>query len=579
MALTTALNTTINGMLSTELKTGLSSQNIANADKAGYTRKSLNTQYITTNTGSVPVSGVVVGSSDPFLVKALVDDISTYFKDLSVSNSLDYYSTQLGNTDGSNTLSSYINDLYANLKFLATSPETTANKAEVVSTAVNLTNSLRDLSGDIQSLRLEAERNIARSVDDINAALDRIDLLNDKISQSPNNDASLAEYEDQRSLELQKIAETLNIQYFYTSENRLQIYTSAGQALLLSDPHKIDYTVTNVVNGSTLYPAGFSTIDLDGVDLTTSLRGGKLAAFVELRDSIYVGEQEKLNEFARVLQTEVNTLLNTGASVPPRNLMEGSLQGLTAATPFTAAGLIRVAVTDNSGTVQAFQDINLAAMANINDVITALNTVAGVTASLNADGELSISVAPATNGVVINPLTSSVTSSTGESFSQYFGLNDMFIGTSAENIQVSSYLVSNADHLSISVLSSSMALAVGDKAVFKGDGSVAESVANALQSAHSFNAAGNFSAQSNNLLAYGQAYMGNAASQADIAQGEADTSYLVFKSSSDLLTSTSGVNVDEETAKMLVYQNQYKAAAQVVATIQQMLDALIAAMR
>lgn len=133
----------------------------------------------------------MVGASDPFLVKALVDDISVYFKDLTVSNSLDYYSTQLGSTDGSNTLSSYVNDLYANLKYLSTSPEVSANKAEVVSTAANLANSLRDLSADIQSLRLDAERNIASSIDEINAALDRIDFLNEKISQSPNNDEVL----------------------------------------------------------------------------------------------------------------------------------------------------------------------------------------------------------------------------------------------------------------------------------------------------------------------------------------------------------------------------------------------------
>lgn len=70
-----------------------------------------------------------------------------------------------------------------------------------------------------------------------------------------------------------------------------------------------------------MYPADFSSIDLDGVDLTTSLRGGKLAAYVELRDTIYAGEQEKLNQFATVLQNEVNGVLNFGASVPPRNLI------------------------------------------------------------------------------------------------------------------------------------------------------------------------------------------------------------------------------------------------------------------
>ena len=579
MALTSALNATLNGMMTTELKTTLVSLNIANADKEGYTRKSLNTQYITTSAGSIPVSGVVIGSGDAFLVATLVDDISAYTKNKVISDSLDYYNTQLGSTDSSNTLSTYIDDMYASLKAVATSPETAANKSEVVNTAVNLANSLRDLSSDIQGLRQTAEQKIASSVENINAILDRIDTLNDKITSFAGNDAGLAEYEDQRALEIQKLGAELDVQYFYTSDNRMQVYTASGQALLLSQPHHLSYTPTNVVNSTTLYPAGFSAIDLDGTDLTTTLTGGNLGGYISLRDDIYVSEQAKLDEFANVLQTQTNSILNQGASTPARNLMEGSLSGLTGATAFSATGSMRIAVTDSSGAVTNYSDINLAAMTNISDLLTAINGVAGLTATLNTDGELSISVSPSSSGVVINPMTSSVTSSSGENISEYFGLNDMFIGTSAENIQVSDYLVSRPDYLAIGVLDSSATLAAGDKGVVKGDGSIANSLAAALTSAQSFNSAGNFAAQSNTLLAYAQAYMADASTQASIADGETKTSQLVYSTSNDLLTSQSGVNIDEETAKILVLQNQYSAAAQIVSTIQQMLDDLINAVR
>lgn len=579
MALTSALNMALLGMMNTEVKTNLSSQNITNADKEGYTRKSLNTTYLTTNVGSAPVAGVVVGASDPFLIKAAIGDISTYSYNSTISNSLSYYTTQLGSTDGSNTLSSYLDQMYANLKYLATSPEIAANKAEVVSTASNLANSIRNLSGDIQSLRLTAEQQIAGTIDDINAALDRIDILNDKIAQNPQNDASLAEYEDERNLELQKLAANMDIQYFYTSNNVLQIYTASGQSLLLSDPHHINYTITNTVDSTTLYPAGFSPITLDGTDITTSVTGGKLAGLIELRDTTYVSEQAKLDELANVMKTQINTILNTGASVPPRSTITGSLSGLTAGTGFSATGSIRVAVTDQSGTIVNYSDINLAAMATVNDVMTALNGVAGLTASLNANGELSVTVSPTTNGIAINPLNSAVTSSTGESFSQYFGLNDLFTGANAQNLRVSSILETNPEYLSISSLSSSATLAAGDRGVARGDGSVADLVADALVGTQSFSAAGNFAAQSNTLQRYAQAYMSNAATQASISQSETDTSYQTYKASSDLVTSTSGVNIDEETAKMLILQNQYKAAAQVVSTIQDMLDALINAVR
>lgn len=569
----------IHGMMSAELKTSLSAQNITNADKTGYTRKSLDVKYLTTTSGSTPVSGIVVGATNKFMTKALVGDISSYQSDLTVSDSLDYYSKQLGSTSGTNTMSSYLDNMYSTLQYLATNPETAANKSEVVQTASGLTSTVRSLSDNIQKLRQDAEQKIASSIQSINNTIDRIDKLNEKVSASVLGDSSLAEYEDQRVQELQNLAAEIDIQYFYTSDNRIQIYTGGGQALLLSDPHHIDYTVTNVVNGSTAYPAGFSAISLNGADLTQKITGGKLAGYINLRDNIYPDEQAKLDEFSTVLKTQTNTLLNTGASVPPRNLMEGSLKSLTPATAFTATGSVRVAVTDSSGTVQNYTDINLAAMTNVGDVVTALNGVAGLTASINTKGELSISVSPSTNGVVINPLNSAVTSSTGESFSQYFGLNDLFTGTSGEDIAVSDYLLTNPEYLSTSVLSSSATLAAGDRGVNRGDGSIAKSLSDMLNSNVSFNAAGDFTAQSNTLQRYAQAFISSAASQADLSQKESATTYQVFKTGTDLLTSSSGVNVDEETTKLLLYQNQYKAGAQVVKTIQDMLDTLMSAIR
>ncbi len=579
MSLSAGLNMAIRGMMTTSLKTTLSSQNITNADKPGYSRKNLDVNYITTTSGSTPVAGMIVGTTDQFMVKALVDDISLYETKNVVANSLDYYATQVGNTDGTNSLGSYLDDMYATLQFLATNPETNANKSEVVQTAEIMAATLRDLSNDIQKLRLQNEQKISSSVSNVSAILERIDILNDKVSGGTNGDASIAEYEDARILELQNLSAEIDIQYFFTSDNRLQIYTGSGQALLLSDPQPLTYTVTNQVSGATLYPADFSPISLNGVDITTSIRSGKLAGYIELRDDIYVNEQAKLDEFSTVLKDQINALLNTGASVPPRALMEGSRQGLTGATAFSATGTIRVAVTDRDGIVQAFSDINLLPMANIGDVLTAINTVPGLTATLNVDGEISIAVVPATNGVSINPLASSVTSSIGESFSSYFGLNDMFTSTTAEDIRVTDYLSANPEYLAIGVLSSSGALVVGDRGVNRGDGSIADALSDMLNSNVAFNAAGDFAAQNNTLQRYAQAFISTAASKSDLSQKDADTYFQVFKTSSDLLTSSNGVNLDEETAKLLIYQNQYQAGAQIVTTIKEMLDALIAAVR
>lgn len=574
MPLTNALNMTILGMMTTDVKVSVSSQNIANADKEGYTRKSLNTRYITTNAGSSPISGMVVGAVDRFLNASLVGDVGTSTYKTTIADSLDYYSGQLGSTEGTTTMSSFLDDMYSGLQYLATNPETNANRSEVISSAVGLANSIRNLSGDVQSLRTQTEQKINETITTINATLDNLDDLNQKISNGQNSDSSIAEYEDQRMKVLKELGAEIDVQYFFRSDSSVQVYLQSGMPLLTSIPHHIDYTTTSFINGSTLYPAGFDTMDVDGTDITNQIHSGRLAALIELRDNIYVQEQQKLDQFANVLKDQVNTVLNTGASIPPRNPLTGTLQNLTAATPFSATGTVRVAVTDANGLVQSLSDINLTPMTSVNDVLVALNAVPGVTATLTSSGELSISALPATSGVVFNEMTSNVTA-TNQGLSMFFGLNDMFTGTGGETINISPYLRNGHDYLPVGILSSSPTLAVGDRGVARGDGSVAGALSNHITTNVPFGAAGNFGAQSNTLKRYVEAIMGDVATNAKISQTEADTALLTYNQTKSVLDSKTGVNIDEETGKMVVLENHYAASAKLVQTIQKMMQDLL----
>lgn len=579
VGLTACLSTALKSMMITELKTNLSSQNITNADKAGYMRKDVEVQYITSTAGSLPVSGIIVGNADPYMIKSVVKDTSAYNYNITLSNSLDIYSKQLGSTSGTNSLSASLDDMYSALQYLSTNPEVSANKSEVVTIADSLTSSMRNLSHSIQALRLDTENKIATSVNTINSILDRISTLNFKIAKGDaSNDISLANYQDQRDQELQSLSAEIGIQYFYNDTNEVQIFTDTGGTLLLSQPHHLQFTPTLQVNGSTTYPANFSPIALDGKDQTTQISSGKLAALVSLRDTVYANEQDKLDELATVLKTQVNTLLNTGASVANRNPVLGTLSGLTGSTAFAATGSIRLAVTNNAGTIVNYADVNLSAVTDITGLMTALNTVPGVSATLSG-GKLQIAASSAANGIAINPLNSSVTSSTGQSLSQYFGLNDMFTGNSAENININDYLRSNPELLAIGVLSSSASLAVGERGVNRGDGSIADAIADLLNSNVPIAAAGDFPSQNNSLQHYAQTILSAAASKADNAQQQADISQEIYKASYDIITSASGVNVDEETAKLLQYQNQYEAGAHIISTVQEMLRSLMDAIR
>ena len=578
MSLGFALSMTARGLQATENRMTVAAGNITNADKPGYTRKVVTERYITSNAGTVPIYGTVSGTVDRYLTKQVVRDTTDLGYKNVLASYLDLYQKQMGSTDGATTLSGYLNSLYSNLQITATSPETSANKAYVVSIAQNMANSLRNLSMDVQAQRLQADKKIEEVVGTINTSLEKIHELNNQISGTQEAGAARAEYEDQRLYELEKLGENMDIQYFFDNQDRVQIYTASGQALLLSSPHLIDYTASTSIDSTSLYPAAFAAIDLDGVDLTPLLNTGMLGGLVNLRDGIFVDEQAKLDEFATTLQFEMNAVLNTGTSLPPQPTMTGSLSGLTGATAFAGLGIVRVGVVDNDGITINYTDVNLAALPTVGAVVGALNGIANINASIDPSGRLVISSTLANSGVAINTMTSDV-GALNQGFSHFFGLNDLFTGTGAQTMDVAAYLQSDTDFLAAGVFSGSATLAAGDRGVPRGDGSVVDAMADLLVSNVNFGAAGNFSAQSNTLKSYGEAIMANAASQAQIAQDEADTAQVVFQQTKDILSNKSGVNIDEETAKMVELQTKYQASASVIATIKTMFQALLDAVR
>lgn len=575
MSLTFSLNMAYKGLLSTESSIRMTSQNITNADKAGYTKKTYNSAYVTSTAGSTPIRGTITGALDRFLAAAVVSDVSTSTRHQSVAEYMDLYIRQYGSPEGINTLNSNMSLLFNRLTTLSNSPEISSDKTQVVNAANNIASQLRETSAHIQDLRAKADQEIAQSITAINSALSQIALMNEKIKGELEMNAAKAEYEDQRMLQLENLAAEVDIQYFFTSDNQLQVYSAAGAPLLLSTARQIDYTATTVVNGSILYPAGFQPILLGTTDITTSISGGRLGGLLELRDTILPQEQQKLDQFASVLRDQTNAVLNRGASMPPRSDLTGSLTGLTVGTAFAGAGLVRFAVTDMNGVVVNTVDLNIGAYATVGALATAIDSIPNINAVVNANGQLQITAANANQGVSMNQLTSNVG---GQSFSDFFGLNDMFEGANAETIVVAQYLSTNPGYLAAGALASG-ALAPGDRGIQPGDGSVADALGQLLQSNVAFGAAGNFAAQSTTLLKYMDAITASAASDAQLVEDDFEASALVHQQTKALMSNKSGVNLDEETAIMIELESKYQASARVISTIRDMFAALLDAVR
>ncbi|WP_407169286.1 flagellar hook-associated protein FlgK [Bradyrhizobium sp. ORS 111] len=587
-SLNIAQSIAFSGLSATQVQISVASANISNADTKGYTDKAAN--QVSTVTAGVGTGVIVTGISstvDKLLLKSLVGATS----DLGAANATNNYLTEVeqlyGSTSSassSSTGTSLANTLAAfqtALSSLASTPNSASLQSNAIGALNALTTQLQNTSSGIQKLRANADQDIASSVSDINSDLQQISDLNAQIKQEAAAGQSTADLEDQRNIALQDLASMTNVSYFTASNGDLQVYTGSGQALVDSTAHPLSYTPAANVTATTTYSAGpssgFSGITVNGVDITSQITSGKISALVTLRDQTLPDAQSQLDELAQQLTASVNAVSNQGTSVPPPTNLT-STATVSSSTPFAATGTVRIAVADKSGNLVSYQDLDLSSYATVGDLVTAINGISGLSASINADGKLTISASGSANGVAINEMTSSVGSSS-EGFSDYFGLNDLLTGTGASDIAVRSDILSGAAGLPTATLDSSSTLTAGNQVLSPGSATVINALQSTLTGATSFAMAGGLGATTGSFTDYAASIVANVASKATQASAAYTAKQTAQSTYASSLSSQSGVNIDEETANLSTLQNKYAAASELIQVINSMFSSLMTALQ
>ncbi|MFN5412137.1 flagellar hook-associated protein FlgK, partial [Bradyrhizobium sp.] len=476
MSLDIARLVAFSGISATELQISVASSNISNADTKGYTEKSAN--QVATVTGGVGTGVSITGISsnvDKLLLKSLIGANS----ELGAADTTNSYLEQLqqlfgsASTSGTSTtgtsLANALASLESALSSLASSPSSVSLQSAAVSALDDFASQLRSTSSGVQSLRANSDKDIASSVKSVNDDLQQIADLNVQIRKMAAAGQSTADLEDQRNSALQDLSSYMNVSYYTASNGDLQVYTSSGRALVDSSAHTLSYTASANVSASSSYSSGgFSGIMVDGVDVTSQITSGKIGALITLRDLTLPATQTQLDQLATELKSALNAITNGASAVPPPTSLTGSAS-VSSATALAASGTVRIAVADQSGNLVSYKDLDLSSYATVGDLVTALNGISGVSASLDSSGHLSISATSSSNGIAINDMTSSVG---GGGFSEYFGMNDLVTGTGAANFAVNSSILSGAAGLPTGTLDNSATLTTGSQVLTSGSATI-----------------------------------------------------------------------------------------------------------
>jgi flagellar hook-associated protein 1 FlgK len=563
MSLSSIISAAGSALTASQTRIAVANLNVANADDLTYARKSV-TSAVSTTTQTLS-DATILRVADSYLSKTVLKTTAAAGGDAVTDSYMQSYDAALGSTANGDDVSSLLSAFATSLSALSSSSDSTT-KAQLVADAAALAQGIKSLSAEVQTLRTQANTQIETTVGEVNQSLKSLASLNDQIATVTAQGGDTTSLEDQRDAALTTLSGLMGVSSYVTADNQLRVYATGGDALLGTTAATLSYAASSTLGAGATYPGAISGILLNGKDITASQTTGELGALVTLRDATLPAEQDALDALASTLISQVNAVTNAGSSVPaPGSLTSAGTVSATDA--LSATGTLRVAVTDSSNKVVGVQDLDLSSYATVGDLVTALNGVSGLSASIGSDGKLTIAATSSANGVAL--------ADDGAGISARFWLNTLFTGSSASDIGVSSKLTGDAGGLPTAALSTTSTLAAGDLALASGDSTIADKLSTVLTSSVSFAATGSQGARTVSLASYAAGFVSGAATMIAAAATQSANSTAASDAATSRLQNLTAVNIDEELANLTQYQSQYEANAQLISMAKDLFDALV----
>lgn len=397
-----------------QLRMQLAAANIANADTAGYTRKSVT--QVSTQTGGVS-TGVSVTAVTSNVNKYLLADIVGATSVAGAASTTSDYAQSLqalmGATSGGDGTGTSLAQMLAQLETAATeltgAPTSTTLKAQLVSALDSVSTALRTLSSSVQGLRGDADNQIAAGVDTVNTALASISSLNDQIAQAKTRGQSTADLEDQRNTALQTVAGQLDVSYYVNSDGAMRVSTTSGTMLVGTTAHLLAYDAATVATPDT----AFSAITVGGKAI--AVEGGAIGALVTLRDETLPAVSASVDALASGLMDSLNTAY---AGISGGDLL---LEGTGASDIAVRADLLKqpgtlvVASTNDANALEAAitADWSFAAAGTVGSTTTGFADYASTLVGLVATAASSTLTQSDTAGSTLDSYKSAMSSATG----------------------------------------------------------------------------------------------------------------------------------------------------------------------
>ena len=624
------LSTGVSGLLAFQRSLDTTSHNIANASTEGYSRQRAE---LLARPADAFGGGWIGNGVDVSTVRRLYDsELAGQARGAgSGFHQLDTFSTYAGRLDNlfsdtstglATTLQNFINSVQA----VADAPASITSRQVLLSQAGALTNRLKSYNSSLDSINSQLNSQLNSEASAISTIASNIATLNQRIAategvnQQPPNDLL-----DQRDRLLSELATHLAISTVAQSNGAVNVFIGNGQTLVMN------FAAARLSTAGDQYAATRTHLVLQSVngatDVTDAISGGTVGGLLQFRTAMLDPSRNSVGQAAVTLAQLVNSQQAAGLdlhgqigadlfAVGAVRVSASSLNAGTAnasatrsdPTALTTADYqllyngsawqlsrvdtgAAVAMTGTGTVADPFVadglSIVLSGAAQAGDRLLIEPTaaaVSGMSVLLTQPEKIAAAAALLTSSATANSGTASIDAGTVPSTAAWvrgdytlsFSSSSSWQVTDASNTTVASGSYSSGSPISFNGIRVAVtgAAAAGDSFQIRDNANGKGDNRNALQIAALLNKPILNGATVSLSDSVGR-LIGNIGVQTSQAQSSRDAQQFVMTDANTAMSNISGVNLDEEAANLMRYQQAYQAAAKVISVANSLFQSLL----
>lgn len=336
------LSTSVSGLLAFQQALDVTSNNIANASTPGYSVETANLAEAPgqqTTAGFVG-NGVDVQSISRTFNEFLAQQVRSSQSSYSSSNTLATQAAQVDNmlSDSSTGLTATLQSFVNSLQTVATSPTSTAARQALLSQAQALAQQLTSYDSQISQYGAQLESQLTGDVAQINTITANIASLNREIATASSAGQTPNQLLDQRDKLITQLSKYVSVQTTTESNGAMDVYVGSGQALVTGGTASTLSTVAGAYDPSQL---GISISGGGGIkaDITSEISGGELGGLLSARSQVLDPARNAIGQVSMAVATIVNRQQQSGMD----------LTGAQGQPMFTVGGVQILPDSNNTG--------------------------------------------------------------------------------------------------------------------------------------------------------------------------------------------------------------------------------------